>query len=116
MPAGQEDADPVASLEGLGLQWETDTKVRRKANKHDGRMIFYPSVEKDGVIDFDTIKLNHHVVRHLLEYWLPIAPDRKTPHVDLIKPEVRFGFNFFSHFKSLDSSRYALVNCTATLP
>lgn len=89
---GDEPMD-YSILSGLGEAWETDQVVRRKVSKNQGQLIQWPNPKKHGVVDFPAMKANAHVLCYLLEFWCPKAPDRKTPHVDFIKPQARHSKN-----------------------
>ena len=78
-------------LSGLGEAWETDKGVRRKVSRNQGQLINWPNPKKHGVVDFPAMSANADVLCYLLEFWCPKAPDRKTPHVDFIKPQARHG-------------------------
>ena len=76
------------TLEGLADAWESDPRVRRRTVKLGGSLIQWPNKKQIGVVNFPALKANIDVLFHLMEYWGPVAPDRKTPHADFIKPQV----------------------------
>ena len=89
--AGDVPLDPVpvyenADLNGLADDWESDSRVRRPALKAGG-VLQWPDPKKMGVVNFASIKLNCEVLTHLLHIWCPIAEDRKTVPIKLVKPQ-----------------------------
>ena len=86
------------TLDGLAKSWESDRVVRYSGRKSKALLTWPKKLNKDGnwethtgVCSMEALKMNAPVMRHLLEHWCPIAPDRKTAHVDYIKPQARRG-------------------------
>ena len=84
------------TLDGLAKSWESDRVVRYNTRKSKTLLTWPKKLNKDGnwetltgVCSMEALKMNAPVMRHLLEYWCPIAPDRKTAHVDYVKPQAR---------------------------
>ena len=59
MAAGSETSEPAGglstkdlTLDGLGLVWEDDKRIRRESMKEGGKLVHWPDPETHGVVTF----------------------------------------------------------------
>ena len=90
---GIEDVIPGTALDGLAKEWENDSTVRGKALATKS-LLYWPSPEQVGVINFDTMKPNVKVLMILLENWAPQVDSAKTVCVDQLRVEDWFSKMF----------------------
>ena len=84
------------TLTGLAKLWEDDKVVMKKGLKN-GTLLQWPNTQTVGLTNgFEVLRLNSRVLCKVLEKWLPLAKDRQTVPVNLVKPEVGVGLKDFS--------------------
>lgn len=82
-----EEQECHASLEGLVKAWADDEHVRSLL-LHKKSLLSWPSPAKKGVISFETMNLNAHVLSKIFEIWCPQLEYPKTLLIDDVRDQV----------------------------
>ena len=80
--------DPDA-LSGLAKSWDKNKAIRGHLLK-TGNLMRWPSPDKVGCINFETLGLNHKVLARLLRNWLPKIDTLKTVNIFACRKEAGF--------------------------
>ncbi len=88
MSSGAGDEEQCrASLEGLVKAWADDEHIRSLV-LHRKSLLTWPSPKTKGVISFETMNLNAHVLSKVLEIWCPQLAYPKTLCIDDVREQV----------------------------
>ena len=79
-------ADPNA-LEGLAKAWDKVKSIRGHMLK-TGNLMRWPSPNKVGCINFETMSLNHKALAKLLRIWLPQIDTLHSVNIFACRQEV----------------------------
>ena len=83
---------PVAdkdALKGLAVSWEKAKSIRGHLLK-TGNILRWPSPNKVGCINFETMSLNYKVLAKLLEIWLPQIDTLHSVNIFACREEALF--------------------------
>ncbi|CAK9091752.1 unnamed protein product [Durusdinium trenchii] len=96
-------------LEGLADLWDRDETFRRAVVKRR-TLCIWPDAKKTGLISYETLQLNVHLMKMMVDFWCPRQSVAKTLPMDNLKWEA--GVKAFRATIGL-ATRPSVVHCEA---